>query len=132
MKHKVDWIDRWLFLSPYCIGLCRDEESFNKELKRLKVPVKNWPKWVKGERSDATTHFFEKDDNRGLCCIVCIRNRKGIDNIAVIGLLVHEAVHIWQAIKDEIGEKEPSSEFEAYAIQDISQRLIESYRKGKP
>ena len=126
---KVKWIDRWLFLSPYCIGLCRDEASFNKELERLKIPKEVWPKWVKGERSDATTHFFEKDDNRGLCCIVCIRKRKGIDSISIMGLLVHEAVHVWQAIKDEIGEKKPSDEFEAYTIQNISQRFFEAYRE---
>jgi hypothetical protein len=46
----------------------------------------------------------------------------------VYALLVHEAVHIWQDVKHRIGEDNPSSEFEAYAIQNISQELMLAYK----
>lgn len=44
-------------------------------------------------------------------------------------MLTHEAVHIWQEIKLQLGEKEPSYEFEAYSIQNISQNLMEAYKR---
>ena len=40
------------------------------------------------------------------------------------GLIIHESVHVWQEIKLLMNEKEPSSEFEAYSIQTISQSLL--------
>ncbi len=76
---------------------------------------------------DATVHYFEKTDTHNLCCIVCIKSVKGLKRSEVIGLLIHETVHIWDAIIDELNEKEPSSEFKAYSIQNIAQRLIEAY-----
>jgi hypothetical protein len=45
----------------------------------------------------------------------------------VVALLVHEAVHLWQYIKEDIGEHNPSKEFEAYAIQNLTQELLQSY-----
>ena len=42
-------------------------------------------------------------------------------------LLVHEAVHVWQAFCEDIGEKSPSDEFEAYSIQSISYELMTAY-----
>lgn len=123
---KVKWISRWLLLSPYCIGVCKSEDQFNRELKRLKIPPNQWPDWI-GIGNDGKTHFFEKDDKRDSACIVCIRARKGLRKSEMIGLIIHEAVHVWQAIRDEIGEKDPSQEFEAYSIQTITQRLIEEY-----
>ena len=58
-------------------------------------------------------------------CIVCLNERD--DPIENAVLLVHEAVHIWQRFCKEIGEKEPSSEFEAYTIQNITHRLFHAY-----
>jgi hypothetical protein len=42
-------------------------------------------------------------------------------------MLVHEAVHVWQFHCENIGEREPSIEFEAYSIQAVSQFLMEAY-----
>lgn len=47
--------------------------------------------------------------------------------IEIHGLLLHEAVHIWQQVRKRMGEREPSTEFEAYSIQTISQDLFEMY-----
>ncbi|HCW3748771.1 TPA: hypothetical protein OXK62_003309 [Acinetobacter baumannii] len=51
--------------------------------------------------------------------------------IEVYGLLLHEAVHVWQKIRKLMGEKEPSSEFEAYSIQAIAQDLFEMYEESE-
>lgn len=123
---KVAWINTWLVDSPYYIGLCKSEEGFKRELKRLSVPRDSWPEWIP-KRKDGSTHCFESKDGR-LCVIICIRKAKGHE-LDAIGLLIHEAVHAWQEIREELGEDNPSSEFEAYSIQAISQRLIAEYRK---
>lgn len=49
----------------------------------------------------------------------------------VYGLLVHEAVHVWQRIMEYIGESKPSDEFMAYGIQAIAQELMFAYKEAK-
>lgn len=123
---KIAWMNRWLIQSPYCIGLCLSEDLFKKELKRLKLPVADWPEFVtKGK--DASVHLFQ--NSRYLYCILCIKENEKATESEIIGLIVHEAVHIWQEIKLVKDEHNPSQEFEAEAIQNISQRLIEEYFK---
>lgn len=41
--------------------------------------------------------------------------------------LVHEAVHVFQRWSVDIGETEPSKEFEAYSIANIARRLMDKY-----
>ncbi|MBT1154358.1 hypothetical protein J1C56_02005 [Aminobacter anthyllidis] len=49
--------------------------------------------------------------------------------VEVIGLLVHEGTHVWQQIKRDIGEDNPSPEFEAYSMQAITQGRSKPIRK---
>lgn len=51
--------------------------------------------------------------------------------IEIYGLLLHEAVHIWQRIKLRMGEEHPSKEFEAYSIQHIAQDLFYMYEDSE-
>lgn len=51
--------------------------------------------------------------------------------IEVYGLILHESVHIWQKIRELMGEKSPSTEFEAYSIQKIAQDLFWSYEQSE-
>jgi len=127
-KKGIKWIGRELVMSPYCIGLCKSKKQFEAELDRRKAPLLERTEWV-DDGKDGKTHFFEGTKDNDLSCIVCIKKKKSIEYTSVLGLLVHEAVHIWQAVKDELNEKEPSLEFEAYSIQAIAQRLIEAYGK---
>jgi hypothetical protein len=107
---SAQWIDSALVCSPYCIALCKHE------LKRLKIAKGNRPDFLKTPHANATVHFL------GLYAIVYMpKKQKGISKHQINSLLVHEAVHIWQAIRD------PSSEFEAYAVQSISQNLMLAY-----
>lgn len=126
MKQGVKWICRAIVESPYCIGLCLEEEMFKKELKRLNVPRESWPLWIP-KKADARVHTFEKTDTNDVCAIVCVRYKEGLDPNQVVGIIVHEAVHVWQEICERIGEYEPSKEFEAYSVQSIAQRLIATY-----
>ncbi|NIE95171.1 hypothetical protein F3J02_01510 [Acinetobacter sp. Tr-809] len=53
------------------------------------------------------------------------------DLIQIHGLLLHEAVHIWQEITQLMGEESPSVEFEAYSIQAIAQDLFEMFEESE-
>jgi hypothetical protein len=123
---SIKWVDRALVVSPYRIGLCTSEFKFKKELQRLKVPVKDYPVWIY-PNANATVHYLEGTKNHDQCCIVCIDRSSGRAASEIVGLLIHEAVHIWQSTRDELREDHPSQEFEAYSIQTIAQRLIEAY-----
>ena len=122
------WLDRALLITPIYFGLCKSEKDFNKELKRLGIARKEWPRFI-SDNSNATIHFFDNKSNAKRCCIVCVKSEKGISKIQLYALLVHEAVHIWQAIRENIGERYPASEQEAYAIQAISQQLFTAYNE---
>lgn len=124
------WLDRALLISPFYYGLCLSEKDFQKELKGLKIPRSEWPSFLGSPHANATLHTFEKGDGI-LCAIITLGSMKGRSLAQVHAMLVHEAVHLWQAIRENIGEHRPSAEFEAYSVQTISQRLIESYDEAK-
>lgn len=124
---KSLWLERSLIVGPY-IALVLNEKQFHKAMNDCHVPSSEHGDWIKTEHSDATVHTLEKPDG-GQCSIVALRVKKKTDQTCIVGLLVHESVHIWQHFKERIGEDNPSKEFEAYSIQAISQTLIEAYSK---
>ena len=117
-------------VSPYSYGLCRTEKAFHKEMKRLRVPRDQWPGFMGSDVANAAVHFFEQGEG-GLLAIVCLGSTKGRSKTEVHGILIHEAVHIWQAIRRTLGEDQPSDEFEAYSVQTIAQKLIEALESNK-
>jgi hypothetical protein len=127
----MKWLDRALVVLPQFYGLCLNEKDFRRELKSLKVPRADWPPFLCSEHAHATLHTFTKGDG-GLCAIVTLADTSGRSIAQVHAMLVHEAVHLWQEARSIIGEKSPSSEFEAYAVQSISQRLMEAYEELRP
>lgn len=118
------WCDKALWQCRYSYGLCLSEKEFQKQMRRMNIPVHQWPGWI-GEHADASTHFLEHPDGHK-AAIVCLGNQK-LNGVQIAAVLVHEAVHIWQEHKLIVGEKVPGDESEAYAIQSISQRLMEAY-----
>lgn len=125
------WLDRSLVESPAFYCLCTSEKQYKKVLKEL--GIKNPDVWL-NVGGDATVHVIENTKNTSkLCCIVCIDITKGHSIPQIMALLVHEAVHIWQYIRESLGEDSPSAEFEAYAIQRLSLELMtQMYSKVKP
>lgn len=119
----LEYLNRCLLLGQH-YALCTSEEAFRKELRRLKVPAKDWPEFM--GNGHACTHTFDSSKD-GTTHIVCIQRTKKRTRIQICALLCHEAVHIWQNFSRDIGEKNPGDETEAYAIQHISQSLMESY-----
>ena len=122
----IRYITRSLMTSPMNMALCLSEAAFHKEMRRLKVARTLWPEFVI-EGANATAHFFIQDEAQEIA-IICLKHEDR-PFIEVAGILVHEAVHIWQSIRECIRESEPSKEFEAYAIQNISYSLMSTYQQ---
>ena len=123
---KSKYISRILIETPYDIFLCKSNAQFKSELEQRNISKKLWPDWVTPGR-DGTLHIFLGNDNNIIGMAVCIKSKKNIPKASIIGLIIHESVHIWQKIKEDINEKDPSYEFEAYSIQRIAQELITAY-----
>ncbi len=120
----MKWLDRRISAPGPYLCLCLSEAEYFKAFKRLKL--KPTAAWV-SQRANATAHFAESAD--GVCAVVCIDGFEGRSGIEVAGLLVHEAVHIWQEWCDYYGEARPGHEQEAYAIQAIAQELMAEYAR---
>lgn len=121
----TDWLNRHLIVGPY-LALCLSEAAFAKSMDELNAPADNRPKWV-SDGAQATAHTFD-NPNGDVICVVCLRDWEGKDPVAIAGILVHEAVHVWQTARDALllGSK-PCAELEAYSIQNISQQLMWSF-----
>lgn len=80
-----------------------------------------------GRQQNCVAHVstFEREKER--LCIVVMNDTSGGYEVN-LALLAHEAVHIWQNIKEAMHETNPSSEFEAYSIQNICLDLFKEYR----
>ena len=121
MSKKIQWCDRAIFISPIFYTIATSYEIFEKIRKRMGCPP---PDVNTG--GDATTFLLEHSNGNKACVVYFPHKKK---DLIYQALIVHEAVHIWQHIREDIGEVKPSAEFEAYAIQIISQRLLEEYHR---
>lgn len=121
---KTKWLDNTLISGPY-LCLCLSQQEMESALRHC--GIKEYVPFI-NNCSDATTHFFTNDDGK-LMTIVCLGETEKVHPIQVASMLVHEAVHVFQEYCNQIGEKEPSSEFEAYSIQSISQALMFEYER---
>jgi hypothetical protein len=118
------WCNRSLMKGVY-FTLCLTEHQFNAACKHLKVTGADYQ-----QQHHGTTYYFENPE-RERVCIVVIRGAKKRKISEVIGLIAHEAMHVWQETKQFIGEPNPSKEFEAYAVQNIVQELFMLFEKLK-
>jgi len=121
-NHRIQWLDRRIAAPGPDLTLCLNEPQFRKACAQIKVQP---PPFILNDWSHATAHYFES--NQGLTVIVCMRDWLARSPVEVAGLLVHEAVHVWQEYAARIGEHHPGREQEAYAIQAISQELLQSF-----
>ena len=127
MSKKTKWLDRTLVVSSHHIAVCTTEAGFRKALKHLNIPKKDRPEFVANWHSDATAHYFENQGRRSKAVVVCLRNFEDKSLEQQIGLIAHEAVHIWQQTRNDYGETNPSPEFEAYSIQSLAQTLMSEF-----
>lgn len=118
------WLDRRIAKPGPRLTLCLDEGEFIAAVKRLKV--KSPAEWINAG-ADATAHYLHLGANQVV--IVCLSGWRGRTAIEVAGLLIHEAVHVWQFYARDMGEDAPGSEQEAYAVQAIAQELLAEFAR---
>ncbi|OGW44468.1 MAG: hypothetical protein A2Y66_01875 [Nitrospirae bacterium RBG_13_41_22] len=112
---------------PVWFGFTTSEKAFKQELKRL--GIKEQIDFVLSG-TNASTKTFEKNNELTIIVTLKYNDKNKIDQI--LGLCVHEAVHVWRQVLDHIREKEkPSSEIEAYHIQNIAQFMISEILKQR-
>ena len=125
---KTKWLRRALLKSfNYCLAI--DEKGFRKVLKEIKLPRNEWPEFMPYSAA-AVTNFLTDSEGSNLI-VVCYQHKKSYSAATIAGILAHEAVHVWQHTRDAIGEKSPSSEQEAYAIQNITRELMDSFQRQR-
>lgn len=125
MKSPV-WCDRRIIVNPFHMGVCLTEEAFWRAMNYMKIPVGDRPPFISTPQANATLHTFSHTSGKQVA-LLCMRDWEGRNPIEVAGLIVHEAVHLWQQVREYIGEKNPSSEFEAYSVQAIAQDLMQGF-----
>ena len=131
MITKPYWLDRSLMLCAYYYCLCLSEKEFKAKMVELEVDLFNMPDSFVGKTSGAKLHHFIAP-NGDMIAIVCLDIEESLKYTPtqVAALLVHEAVHIWQKHAAKIGSfNDHGDEDEAYAIQNISQSLMEEYAR---
>ena len=123
---KADWLNRNLVTGPYlCLVLSQAE--YHQAMEDLDIEPHLWGEWIKpGYNGLVQTLQSKKGDH---ACIVSIANWEGRDPIEVAGILIHESVHVFQSLCRIMGESYPSDEFEAYTIQVIAMRLMDSFER---
>lgn len=124
-RSAVQWLDRRISAPGPYLTLCLSEAEFRAALADLTPP--SVPAWINAG-ADATTHFFDNQDKK-TCAFVCLGDHKDRNAIEIAGLLVHEAVHVWQQHAFDIGERKPGDEQEAYAVQSIAQELLAEFAR---
>jgi hypothetical protein len=108
-----------IFQSVY-YGFCPDKKSWKQTMKYLAAEDEPYP------TTAGRATFITSEKLKQKCCVVTIEeNDRCLEE--VIGLIVHEALHVWQKIAEDLGELEPSHEFEAYSVQQITQDLLQAY-----
>ena len=123
---KPKWLNRRIAAPGPYLMLCLSEVEYEHAMAHLKC--KHYGPWVSTPQADATAHHLNNADG-SLCCVVCLRGHEGRNIIEVAGLLIHEAVHIWQEYCCFYGEETPGREQEAYAIQAIAQELMAEFSR---
>jgi len=114
---KISWL-------PYYFGFCPNEIAWDKEMKRF-----NMSPWEPYPDSDGNCAHFTNDGDGHACSIVTLNHKKRSSE-AALALLTHEGMHVWRQTLKYIGERKPSSEFEAYAMQHIVCGLVTGYEES--
>lgn len=109
---------------PVSLGFTSNEAKFYKELKRIGVTQD--VEFLE-EDSISTAHFLTSKFSHNI--IVVIDRDEGFEELAT-EFLVHEAVHVWQYIKEVIEEDKAGNEIDAYNTQYITRFLLDEYKKG--
>lgn len=120
---KTTWLNAGWY--PVRIGFVPDKKAWKVTQRELQCPL-GWP-----EHHGGAYAVQLKDENDNCVILVCVDPKLDDPTVAVCAL-AHESVHVWQFIRDHIGEKHPGMEQEAYAVQKILEQFLNAYSETKP
>lgn len=122
----IRFLDRTIHVLGCTWSLITTEEALEREMDRMGIKSRNRAEWPT-KITRASTFCYESESGHQHAIVIKPAN-DGSDAFSDIGDLVHEAVHIWQNHLEIVGdERNHSKEFEAYAIQMISETLITAW-----
>lgn len=125
----IAWCSKTLVQNPWNYCLVLTQKELEKVLKKNKInEIADDDERLKS--AAATVSFYTSPKGCKIAIVKLGQNYKKYSKIVMYSLLVHEATHIWQAVRETLYEDEPSSEFEAYSIQKISYELMLAYEKA--
>ena len=101
-------------------------EDYKAAMRRIGVREENWHAWPDPGCAWVAT-YQGGEHEPGKHSVVCLGDVEDMDGIEIAATLCHEAVHVWQAMCDHIGERRPADEQSAYAIQNIALYLMRQY-----
>lgn len=124
-KSKPVWLDRRVARPAPYLMLCLNSTELGKVSRKLLGAKLIFPLY------GAVCHTFSRPDTSDICAIISLSKQaqKKCTSLEITGLLIHEAVHVWQAYLEDMGEISPGAEQEAYAIQAIAQELLFEYER---
>lgn len=126
---KVHWLDRTLIIGPY-LCLCKTEDELIAAYKHCKIDYPLDTDLRFPDRGSASTIQLENPDGE-LVIIVTVGDRTGYSREETSAILVHEASHVVDAFFEHIKETTPSSEFKAYCMQAVTEKLLEDYKRKR-
>lgn len=118
------WMTKDIGTPLFSWCLCVNEAQYRMARRQLAKEGK-FISWAFPEKG-ALCQFIATDGEITEC-VVCLKEVD--DPIINAARLVHEAVHIWRKYAESLDEKNPSEEFMAYTIQNISQILFYAYQR---
>lgn len=110
---------------PVDLVMCLNEKAWNKLMKQMGLKPKEYPY----PSNDGSITSFEIPNGYDTYVMVISERAEKLHPIQVIGIITHEVVHMVQGLMRTIGEKEPSTEFQAYATGSITQAAIDTFHK---
>lgn len=114
------------FKTPFghvCYALAVTDKHLKRIRKDTGIKKKNLRKL---DNAYAHVSAFEREGDT-LCIVVLDKTEFSYEEM--LGLIAHEAVHVWQHAVKAMEDDSPSDEFEACSIQMICTDLFEEYRK---
>lgn len=114
-----------LIESPVRYYLVKTSAEFRAVAKKIGMPAENKRGGWMMHSATATTHLF--DDSDGWPSAIVAANMKELlrlPPLEQLAVMVHEATHVWQHIRDVMDPAILNDEVEAYSMQAISLNLM--------
>lgn len=124
-RNEVTWAE--LGFLPVSVGYAPNKKAWKKALKDIGIPPEPFPV------SDGRCAWWSNvGELRQDIILIAVGKRAKRHSMAqVAGIIAHECMHAWRYIRENIGEKEPSAEFEAYVLQALVQSVVHAHQSKR-